>query len=84
MQEFDEAVLNCFLEKQNRLFPRPVAETLEEAEAFLTDCLAVVLDSPGEVEQYFEEEGLDTGGGRAIDAEEVFAVGDGRYLVVEG
>ena len=36
---------------------------------------------------YFEEEGIDTEGMKGDDilkAEEVFDVGDGRYLIVEG
>ena len=45
MDEFDDLVLDCFLEKQLQLFPEPVAETREEAAEFLTDCLAVVADS---------------------------------------
>ena len=44
-----------FLEKQLQLFDEPVAETLEEAEAFLEDCMAVVVDSLDEVRDYFEE-----------------------------
>ena len=46
---FDDAVLKCFLENQLQLYPEPVAETLEEADAFLEDCMAVVVDSVREV-----------------------------------
>ena len=46
---FDEKVLQCFLENQSQLYPEPVAETLEEAETFLEDCMAVVVDSVREV-----------------------------------
>ena len=35
MYEYDEECLKSFLEKQLQLFDEPVAETLEEAEAFL-------------------------------------------------
>ncbi len=35
MHEYDDAVLACFLKKQKQLFPEDVAETPEEAEAFL-------------------------------------------------
>ncbi len=38
-------VLITFLKEQSQLFDEPVAETLEEAEAFLEDCMAVVVDS---------------------------------------
>ena len=67
MDEFDDAVVRCFLKKQRQLFPENVAETPEEAEAFL--------------------QGIDTEGMKGDDilkAEEVFDVGDGRYLIVEG
>ena len=83
--EYHEAVIQCILEKQNQLFPENVAENEEEAEAFLEDCIAVVVDSPDEVMEYFEEEGLDVQDvEEALDASEVFEVGDGRYLIVEG
>lgn len=48
--------LKTFLEKQEQLFDEPVAETLEAAEAFLEDCMAVVVESLAEVREYFEEE----------------------------
>ncbi len=82
---FDERVLRCFLEKQGQLFREDVASTPEEAEEFLEDCMAVVADSAQDVAAYFEEEGVDTGGcGDILEAAEVFDVGDGRYLIVEG
>ena len=59
MYEYDDAVLSCFLKDQLKLFPEKVAETREEAEEFLTDCLAVVLQSEADVMEYFEEEGVD-------------------------
>ena len=49
----------CFLKQQDRLFPEPVAEGMEEAEAFLEDCMAVVVDSKAAVMEYFEEAGID-------------------------
>ena len=84
MHDYDDAVLDCFLEQQLKLFPQNVADSREEAEAFLEDCLAVVVSSAGEVREYLEEEGLDPGEGDVLDAAEVFDVGDGRYLIVEG
>ena len=63
MQGYDDAVLNCFLKNQGRLFPEEdVASSLEEAEAFLEECMAVVVDSAEEVQEYFEEEGIDMDG----------------------
>ena len=87
MHEFDEAVLECFLKNQSRLFPEDVASSPEEAEAFLEDCMAVVVNSAREVFDYFEAEGLDMDGAgetEILDAAEVFDIGDGRYLIVEG
>lgn len=87
MHEYDDVVLACFLKKQEQLFPEPVAETLEEAEAFLEDCMAVVVGSVQEVWEYFDEEGIDMEGADEegiLEADEVFDIGDGRYLIVEG
>jgi len=84
MHEFDDEVLKVFLKNQLQLFPEKVAETLEEAESFLEECMAVVVDSPREVAEYFAEEGIDTEGEEIMQAQEVFDIGDGRYLIVEG
>ena len=87
MYEYNEECLKVFLEKQLQLFDEPVAETLEEAEAFLEDCMAVVVDSLDEVRDYFEENGADIAemtDDELEEASEVFPVSDGRYLVVEG
>lgn len=87
MYEYDEECLKVFLEKQLQLFDEPVAETLEEAETFLEDCMAVVVDSLDEVRDYFEENGADIAemtDDELEEASEVFPVSDGRYLVVEG
>ncbi|MBO5208447.1 MAG: glyoxalase [Lachnospiraceae bacterium] len=84
---FDDAVLKCFLEKQGQLFPENVAETPEEAADFLEECMAVVVNSVKEVWEYFDEAGVDMEGADEegiLDADEVFDIGDGRYLIVEG
>ena len=47
--EYDEACIQAFLEQQLKLFPEEVAETPEEAEAFLEDCMAMVCDNKDEV-----------------------------------
>lgn len=83
---FDDAVLQCFLKKQSQLFPEDVAETLEEADNFLEECMAVVVNSVKEVWEYFDEQGVDMEGAgeeEILEADEVFDVGDGRYLIVE-
>ncbi len=84
---FDDAVLKCFLEKQGQLFPENVVETLEAADDFLEECMAVVVDSVQEVWEYFDEAGIDMEGAdedEILEADEVFEIGDGRYLIVEG
>lgn len=83
---YDEVCLKAFLEQQGKLFQEPVAENLEEAEEFLEDCLAVVCKNIKEVRAYFEEEGADIAGmskEELAEADEVFPLPDGRYLVVE-
>lgn len=87
MYEYEEEYLQIFLKKQLQLFDEPVAETLEEAEAFLEDCMAVVVDSIAEVKEYFEENGADVSemsNDELEDASEVFALPNGKYLIVEG
>ena len=87
MYEYDEECLQTFLRKQSQLFEDPVAETLPEAEAFLEDCLAVVVDSLDEVRDYFEENGMDISGmsdEELEEASEVFPLPSGQYLIVEG
>lgn len=86
MQEYSEECLQCFLENQLQLFDEKVAETPEEAEAFLEDCMAVVLDSIEQVREYFDQSGMDTSGMGDDDLEEaaeVFKLSNGQYLVVE-
>lgn len=47
MNEYTEECLKTFLKNQGQLFDESVAENLEEAEEFLEDCMAVVVDSLG-------------------------------------
>lgn len=87
MNEYSEECILTFLKEQGKLFSEPVAETLEEAEAFLEDCMAAVVDSLEEVRDYFEENGMDVDGmslEEIGDASEVFALPNGQYLIVEG
>ena len=87
MYEYSEECLEVFLKKQGQLFDEPVAESLEEAESFLEDCMAAVVDSLEEVREYFEESGMDVTGlslGELEDMEEVFPLEGGRYLIEEG
>ena len=83
MYEYDEECLKTFILNQGQLFDEPVAETLEEAEAFLEDCM----DSIEEVKEFLDQEGMDISGmsdEEIEEASEVFALPDGRYLIVEG
>ncbi len=85
-ENYDEKVLDAFLSQQEKLYPEPVAADRKEAEHFLKECMAVVADSLSEVMEYMEEAGADISGmdeKEIAEAEEVFAVGDGRYLVLE-
>lgn len=87
MYEYDEECLRVFLKKQSQLFDEPVAETLAEAEAFLEDCMAVIVESIEEVKEYFEESGIDVDGmslDELEEASEVFPLPSGQFLIVEG
>ena len=87
MYEYEEEVLQVFLEKQEQLFPERVAETLEEADEFLSDCMAAVCRNQKEVREYFEETGADItdmSDRDLLEADEVFELPHGRYLIVEG
>jgi len=84
---YTEECINTFLEKQGQLFPQPVAESFEEAEAFLEDCMAAIVDSIDEVREYLDDMGADVEGmsdEELEEASEVFALPDGKYLIVEG
>lgn len=85
MDSYDEECIRVFLENQLQLFPEPVAETPEEAQEFLEDCMAIVCESKEEVLAYMEE-GMDVSGMQEqeiLEAEEIFPLSGGRYLVVE-
>ncbi len=85
-ETYDEAVLQVFLKNQTKLYPEKVAETEEEAKEYLEENLAVVVDSIEEVMDYLDEAGMDItemSVEEVAAAEEVFAVGDGRYLIVD-
>lgn len=87
MGEYSKEAIEVFLEQQGKLFRENVAETPEEAEWFLEDCFAVEVGSIKEVRKYFEENGMDIDGmslEELKEADEVFALPSGRYLIVEG
>ncbi len=59
MANFSKECIETFLNKQLQLFDEKVAETPQEAEEFLEDNLAVVLDSIEDVRDYLDESGMD-------------------------
>lgn len=86
MHQFDEECLTTFLKVQDEIYKEKVAETLEEAEEFLEDCMAVVLQSPKEIMEYWDEMGIDISGMTLEEIEssvEVIKLPSGKYLVVE-
>lgn len=84
MGEIDGVCAKFFYENQERLFPKKLVHNTDEAQAFLEDCMALVLDSRKELEDYMKDEGIDTSDYEDItEALEVFSLPDGRYLYVE-
>lgn len=84
---YDQEVVEVFLEKQTQLFDEEVAQSLEEAEEFLEDCMAVVCKGIQEVRDYFDEAGVDIAGmsnEELLEQSEVFELSKGRFLIVEG
>ena len=87
MEEYSDECLAYFLSHQDQLFDEPVAEILEEAEAFLEDCMAVEVKNIKEVRKYLDEAGADVSGMSDEELEEaceVFTLPSGGYLIVEG
>ncbi len=84
--DYDDIVIKTFLDKQLKLFPEPVAETIDEAQYFLEDVCAVVCDSADEVIEYMRDEldASDLTDEEILELEEAFKVPDGRFLIVEG
>lgn len=87
MNQYDKECVKYFFEHQSQLFGKNILEDIEEAEEFLEDCMAVVCKNIKEVRAFFEDEGADIGelsDEELKEAAEVFALSDGRFLVVEG
>ena len=80
---YTEESIEVFLKEQGRLYDEPVAETVEEAEEFLEDCMAVEVKNIKEVRKYLDEAGADVSG-MSDEACEVFTLPSGGYLIVEG
>ena len=54
--------VETFLKNQGRLYDEPVADSYEEAEEFLEDCMAVEVKTLKEVRRYLDEAGADVEG----------------------
>lgn len=86
METFDKLILDTFLKNQLQLFPEEVAADNEEALEFLEEVCAIVCKNKKEVLDYMMDN-TDVSGmseDEILGAEEVFAISDGRYLIVEG
>ncbi len=84
---YSKECIEVFLKNQRQLFDEIVAETPEEAEEFLEECMAVVADDIRQVRKYLDESGADVSGMSKKDLEEaceVFPLPSGKYLIVEG
>ena len=84
---YSKECVETFLKQQGQLFDEPVAETYEEAEEFLEECMAVVVKNIKEVRTYLDEAGADVSGMSDEELEEaceVFTLPSGGYLIVEG
>ena len=87
MQTYDRETLEAFIENQTQLFDEEVVCSLEEAEEFLEDCMAVVCKNIKEVRDYFDEAGMDIAGmsnEELLEQSEIFELPNGKFLIVEG
>lgn len=87
MFEYDEECLIIFMKNQSQLLGKEIITTKEEADEFLTDCMAQICKNAKEVMEYLEEAGMDISHmseSEVLDQAEVFPMTKGRYLVVEG
>ncbi len=85
--EYSDECLDTFLENQGQLFDEPVADSREEAEAFLEDCMAQVVSNIRQVRKLLDESGMDVESmtdEELEDQSEIFPLPDGSYLIVEG
>lgn len=84
---YSKECIQVFLKEQGRLFDETVAETAEEAEEFLEECMAAEVRSLKEARRYLDESGADVEGMSDQELEEsaeVFPLPSGGYLIVEG
>ena len=87
MGQYSKECIEVFLKDQGKLFDLPVAETAEEAEEFLEDCMAEVLPDIKSVRKYLDRMGMDVtsiSDDELKEEAEVFALPSGGFLLVEG
>lgn len=83
---YDKITVDTFLKNQLQLFDEVMAENEEEAQEFLDEMCAEVVKNAKEVKEYLND-AMDVTGmsmEEILDSPEVFALPDGRYLIVEG
>lgn len=83
---YDKITVETFIKNQLQLFDEVVAETPDEAQEFLDEMCAEVVKNSKEVKEYLED-AMDVSGmsmEEILASPEVFALPDGRYLIVEG
>lgn len=86
MDGYEMECAEVFLKEQEKLLGETVFETVEEVLDFLEECFAVVLNSPQEIREYWDESGMDVQNmteEEILESAEVFSLSDGKYLVVE-
>ena len=80
---YSKECVETFLKQQGQLFDEPVAETYEEAEEFLEECMAVVVKNIKEVKEYLDESGMDVEGmskEELLEASEIFSLPPSRLI----
>lgn len=86
MEGYEKECAEVLLKEQERVFGEKVAGSIEEAIEFLEDCFAIVLSNAEEIREYWDECGIDATGmtdEEILDADEVFLLPCGKYMVVE-
>lgn len=86
MEGYERECAEVLLREQERVFGEKVANNIEEAIEFLEDCFAVVLSNVREIREYWDECGIDAMGmtdDEILEADEVFALSCGKYMVIE-
>lgn len=84
---YDKMVVDYFIAHQEKLIGKKIFLEEDEAREFLEDCMASVCDSVREVREYLDDTGMDMEGmsdKEILEAEEVFTLPNGQFLIVEG